>query len=303
MNFQQTKYLASITDLVSPANFREIVDCITFKKLIRFEVLTSEIERFCEVIKKLNLNFSVSEKCFSIPTDKGMDIWASTLTDCSDSDPNAMQLVYLHSDKNVCDHAKFLDKNDEDFNLGLALQYPKCCIDAYCKWQTDNEDVDPITTITNTLPFDGKILFYDFPSPFSRYFGLGLYSHFPCSLTCEETKLIAKKSLDNLQAHFPTIADRLIQLENSLVIFRKDEGICIWGKFAVEENRIKLNKQSFLGQGKLKEVFRTVDEIELTDSSLLLLSKDNLKIEFKTKNCFIGAFTYLTNAQKSYSTK
>lgn len=301
MNLQQTKYLASISDLVSPTSLREIVDCITFKKLIRLEILTSEIERFGEAIKKLNLNFSVSGKYFSIPRDKGMDIWASTLTDCSDGDPNAMQLVYLHSDKDTCDRAKLLDENDDDFNLGLAFQYPKCCIDAYCNWQADNEDIDPITTITNAFSFDGELKFYDFPNPFSRYFGLGLYSHFPCSLTCEETKQIAKKSFDNFQVHFPTVADRLIQLENSFVIFQKDKGICMWEEFSVEGDRIKLNKQSFHGQGKLKEIFKAVDLIELNESSLFMFTKDRHTVEFKTKDCFIGAFTHLANAQKIHS--
>lgn len=301
MNLQQTKYLTSISDLVCPASFREIVDCVSFKKLIRLEILTSEIERFGEAIKNLNLNFSVSGKYFSIPTDKGMDIWASALIDCSDSEPNAIQLVYLHSDKDICNRAKLLDENDDDFNLGLAFQYPKCCIDAYCNWQTDNEDIDPITTITSAFSFDGELRFHNFPNPFSRYFGLGLYSHFPCSLTCEKTRQIAKKSLDNLQIHFPKVADRLIQHENSFVIFKKEKGICIWEEFSVEGNRIKLNNESIHGQGKLKEELKGIDLIELNESSLFIFSKDRHRVEFKTKDCFIGAFGYLANAKKTHS--
>jgi hypothetical protein len=290
MNERQSKHLNQIKESISSVDFREIYDCIELRKLIRQEISLKNVKQLNEFAKKLNLSFSVNNKSFNTPTDKGMDIWASTLTECPDSDPNAMRFVYLHPDQYVCNQAKIFEDNDDDFNLGSALQYPKCCIDAYCKWQTDNEDVDPITTITNAFPFDGRLLFYDFPNPFSRYFGQGLYSHFPCSLTCEETKLIAKKSLNNLQTHFPIIANKLIQLENSLVIFQKDEGICIWEKFTRKENKVILNQQSFHGQGKLKETFIAVEEIELTDSSILFLSKDNHKVEFNAKNCFFGAF-------------
>jgi len=299
MNPIQLYQLNHLAKSISPSSFREIHDCVEFQKLIRQEIILKNIDRLSEAIENLNLNFSVSNQSFKIPIDEGMEFWASSLVDCANNEPNAMRLVYIHPDKNICDKAKLLDEKNDDLNLGLELKYPQCCIDAYCKWQTDNEDIDPITTITNSLPFTGELQFYNFPNPFSRYFGSGLYSHFPCSLTCKETKQIAKQSLDNLQIHFPFVADKLIQQENSFVIFQKEEGVCIWSRFDVNDNRIQLDKNRFQGQGKLKEIFSTVEEIELGENHLLLFSELHNQKIFKTDNCFIGAFNYLANAQKN----
>ena len=292
----QKKYLNTISDFVSLTSTRELLDCIVFEKLIRLEIYLKDIDRFSEAIENLNLNLSISNQSFKVPIDNGMDFWVSTLVDCSDNEPNAMRLVYIHPNKNICDNAKLLDEKNDDFNLGLELKYPPCCIDAYCKWQTDNEDIDPITTITNSLTFTGELQFYNFPNPFIRYFGSGLYSHFPCSLTCKETKQIAKQSSDSLKIYFPSVADKLMQLENSLVIFQKKEGICIWTQFDIDNNKILLDQKSFHGQGRLRRIFSSVDEIELRENNLLLFSETKNQEIFKTENCFVGAFNYSLKA-------
>ncbi len=285
-------------EYLSVLNIRELNDCCNQDKLVRLELYIRDIPSFKKLTLKLNLNFSLSIQSFRISIDKGMDFWASSLQECTDSEPNAMRMVYVHPKKENCDKAKLLDERNDDLNLGIELNYPQCCIDAYCKWQTDNEDIDPITTITNLYPFNGEIQFYDFPNPFSRYFGSGLYSHFPCSLTCKETRRIAKQSLNSLQTHFPFIADKLVQHENSFVIFQKEGGVCIWRNFEVSDSRIQLDKESFQGQGRLKQIFEAVDEIELHENELKLFSQFHNQEIFRTNNCFIEAFDYKANANQ-----
>lgn len=282
---------------LSLSHLRELIDSKFGNKPVRIEFLNKNIDDLKPILAYFGLSYSVSNKCFRITIDSGMDLWSSSLEDCSDSEPDAMRLVYLHPTQSICDKTKLLDEKNDDLHLGLELHYPECCVEAYCKWQTDNEDIDPITTITNAFSFDGALKFYDFPNPFSRYFGLGLYSHFPCSLTCQATKQVAKKSLDNLQTHFLILADKLIQYENSFVIFQKEEGVCIWNRFSIDNNKIQLDKQSFHGQGKLKKILATIEEIELQENHLLIFSKLRDIEIYNTDSCFIGVFNFSANLQ------
>lgn len=151
-------------------------------------------------------------------------------------------------------------------------------------------NIDPITTLTNSFSFTGKLPNFDFPNPFSRYFGAGFYSHFPCSLHCEQTKEIAKHSLEKLRINFPSIAEKLSQFENALVIFHKEKGVCLWNNFDKTKSKIYLDQNNFIGQGELKNVFEQVVDIEISTQELLLFSNSNEVTSFNANNYFIGTF-------------
>lgn len=280
--------------------FRELHDCIEFKKLVRFEIYLKDIPGLIKQIHQLNLSHSVSNTSFQVVVDTNMDDWSSSLINCSDTNINVMRFVYIHPDIEVCWKAKILDSIDDDLGLGLLLNYPKCCVEAYLNWQKNNEDIDPITTLTNSFSFTGQISNFDFPNPFSRYFGAGLYSHFPCSFHCKRTKDIAKNSLEKLQINFPSVADRLSKFENSLVIFNKEKGVCLWTNYDKAKSKIFLDKKNFHGQGELKKVFERIEEIGVTEKELTLTSPFKETTTFKMDNSFIATFN-TTNAQKIHS--
>lgn len=299
-NLTNSKFeiLSSLSEILSLNKFRELYDCIALGRLIRFEILFINIPRISDWTDKLNLSFTISDKCFKIVVDKGMDDWSSSIADCSDNDSNAMRFVYLHSDKEICEAAKQFDANEDDFNLGLLLDYPKCCIESYLNWQKDNEDIDPITTITNSFQFTGQLHNLNFPNPFTRYFGSGLFSHFPCSLNCSETKRKANELFENLQLNFSATANQIFLLENSFVIFHKDKGLCLWSSYNFVKDKIHLNKNSFHGQGELKFIFKEIDEIELSQSELILKSNSTGTSVFKTDGCLIETFVKADNKKK-----
>jgi hypothetical protein len=95
-----------------------------------------------------------------------------------------------------------------------------------------------------------------------------------------------------LLIHFPIVAHGILELENSLVIFQKNKGICLWTKYTAIENNIKVDKNSFHGQGELKTLFETIDEIEFTKSNLILSSLSTKVNDISTENLFLGAFTF-----------
>lgn len=288
--FNVFRRLNGIAKSVSPISFRELYECIASGKLIRQEIFVKELDGFIELIKSLGVSYSISSHCFKVPIDSNLDIWASTLENSLENDDEAVRLVYIHQRQTVCENAKLLDEKNDDLNLGLELQYPRCCIDAYCKWQIENDDIDPITTITNKFPFNGVLFSYDFPNPFGRYFGSGLYSHFPCSLYCQETKSLAEDTFNNLQADFPHAAHKLIQYEDALVIYHKEKGICLWTHFFVEFTTIKLDICSFQGQGDLKHIFAGVEKIQINNKFLHLSCDRKPSMVFQVDDCFMGAF-------------
>ncbi|MBS3913953.1 MAG: DUF483 domain-containing protein [Bacteroidetes bacterium] len=290
--------MSELGEMLSLNRFRELCDCLEFNKLVRMEIFLRDLSKIPEWTKKLNLNFTVSDNSFTLTKDKGMENWSSLLNYCSVEHREAMRLVYFHSDKEFCEIAKNLDTKNDDLNLGLLLNYPKCCIESYLQWQKNKENTDPITSITDSIPFIDQLNNYHFPNPFSRYFGSGLYSHFPCSINCYETKKIAQNSLNNLQVNFPIIADKILHLENSFVIFQQEKGVCLWSNFDSIANKIQLDKYSIHSQGELKSIFEKVNLIEISQAKLKLFSNSEVETIFKTNGCFIGTFINIVNPKK-----
>jgi ppGpp synthetase/RelA/SpoT-type nucleotidyltranferase len=290
----QSKTLSLLAEILPPSlyKFRELNDCINTNKLIRFEIDIKDIDKISDWANKLELAFSIGEKCFKPIPDKSLDNWQSLIQYCDEDEENAKRSVYFHPDLKICEIAKQYDADENALYFGLLLNYPKCCIEAYLKWQNGKEPVDPITIFTDLLPFNGQLNTYNSPNPFSRYFGAGLSSHFPCSISCDGTTRIAQNSLSNLHANFPKIAEDILQLENSFVIFHKERGICLWTNFNSINNIIHLDKQSFQGQRRLKQLFEKIDKIEISQCDLVLFSNLEPVSIFKTNECFIGAFSH-----------
>jgi len=284
------KYLSDLSHQVSSDKFREIFNCVVLGKPIRFEIPAKSISRIARLANKLHLQFATSNMSFRLLNDNGMDNWQNTFEYCDENLSNAMKFVYLHSDSEVCERAKQYEETENDFELGLLLSYPKCCVEGYLKWQHEKKDIDPITTIVDSFQFTGKLNNYNFPNPFSRYFGSGLFSHFPCSLNCTATKIIANESFKMLQLNFPTVAEKILQLENSLIIFHKEMGVGLWNKFESSKHCIYVDKSSFYGQGEFKSIFTTIDEINLTKSELTLFSAKKQTSRIPTNRLLFATF-------------
>lgn len=291
MNSLQFETLKIISDKISLDKFRELHDCITLNKLIRFEIYLKDINKVPDWTNKFSLACSVGNESFQLVKDRGLDNWSSSIQFCSDKESNAMRFVYLHPNAEICDKAKQLNECRNDFDLGLLLGYPKCCVDSYLNWLKVKEDADPITIILDSFQYSEQLVNFDFPNPFSRYFGSGLYSHFPCSLNCTGTGIIANNSFKVLRNNFPETASKLIQMENSLALFSRTMGVTIWNDYRVNEKKIYLNKFSIQSQGKFKSILSTIDEIELTKSKLLLYSSKKKVGDFLAKSSLFATFS------------
>jgi hypothetical protein len=287
------QYLSFLAKSLSPALFRELCECLVLNKPIRLELSLGDITNICNWVDKLVLNFTVSDKSFKLMVDEGMDNWSSSLKYCHDSDPSAMRFVYLHSDKDVCNSAKILDDNDDDYALGHLFGYPDCCIDSYISWQKKTEYIDPITIITTLNMYDKKVNNYHFPNPFSRYFGAGLFSHFPCSLNCTETKKHVAESIEIVKNYSTVVFHMLDHMESALVIFNKNKGLGLWTSFNKDCDTIYLDKNSFHGQGVLKKYLNDIVQLSCINANMKLDLK--LKDRGLRSSCsyFVGSFNHI----------
>lgn len=290
MNSLQFKTLKILSEKISIDKFRELHDCITLNKLIRFEIYLKDIYKISQWVDKLSLAFSVGDESFYVVKDKGLENWSSSIQFCSDNESKAMRFVYLHPEEEICRKAKQLNKCQNDFDFGLLLGYPKCCVDAYLNWLKNKEAIDPITIILESFRYTEQLTHLEFPNPFSRYFGMGLFSHFPCTLNCQETRTIANDSFQSLQNKFPKTAEKILHFEDSLTLFDKTMGIAIWSKYRVNKKRISLNKTSIRGQGKFRSILKNIDEIELNKSELTLFSSNKKTGHISANNILLATF-------------
>lgn len=260
-------------------------------KLVRMEIFENDLPKVSEMANNLGLNVEISDKKYKVVLDENMDSWASSLVQSNIIDTNAMHLVYFHYDKKKCKAAKLYDDKDDDYKLGLILNYPICCVESYLKWQTSNEEIDPISTIIDSNQFNGSIYNFEAPNPFTRYIGSGLISHFPCSIHCAATKKLSQNSLNILHTNYPIIARRILKLEKSLVIFHKRKGFSLWNGFKLAHTEILTDISKFHAEGEFKLFFNSVEKIEIYKKTLVLKSKnDNLITSLEADECFFGAF-------------
>lgn len=292
MTISQKISFKDLSKTLSLSQFRELSDCIVLNKPARFEILTASTSRIKYWAEQLNLNYAIGRDSFQLVVDHGMKNWASATHPCIDADQGAMRFVYFHPDKSVCLVSKNFDEEDDDRRLGQSLNYPICCINAYLKHQMEKEDADPIVTILDDFKFSGLLTTYFSPNPFTRYFGAGLFSHFPCSMDCGETRGIATKAIEALQTNFPKIAAKLLILENSLVIFMKNRGVYLWTDYRESNRTLELSRHSYYGQGEYLRTFRETDQIELSATGLILFSAGKETSHFFPNDFFIGSFRF-----------
>jgi hypothetical protein len=301
MNIQlsnnQIEALSVLSDTLPLNKFRELHDCVTLNRVIRFEIFLRDIHRISKWTDKLELNYSVSNNSYNFVQDNGMENWSSTVTPCSDNDPLAMRFVYFNFDKKKCEQAKRFDENEDDFNLGLLLKYPKCCVESYMNWQATGKKPDPISILTDSFKLGGQLQSFNLPNPFTRYINFGLHSHFPCSCHCEETKSNSYASLRVMTLNFPEIAKKFIASEKSLVLFSDGRGVCLWNNFRFSKNHIYIDSVHLKGKGQLLNTFNLIDEIELTPVNLILYSNFTRIDHISTDKLFLGSFNWNTDEE------
>lgn len=271
---------------------RELCDCVLLGRLIRIAVPLRDIGRLPDVTSRLNISYHVGRESFQLRTDPGMRHWSSTATACSDAQRHAIRFVYLHEQGEVCRVAEATDAANDDRTLGHLLGYPPCCVDAFDEWSENGVGIDPIgATLHMSGPGD-RVMVYDGPSPFSRYFSGGLISHFPCSLTCARTRALAAASLNSFRTAFPSLEASLMELEACFTLFQAHRGVGAWRRFKYVDDRVIVDPISFLGSGRLVNQVRDITEIRVDSLHIRLLVAHAVVGTLAREGGFVGSSSW-----------
>lgn len=153
-----------------------------------------QVMEFCEV-NKMHILFSdfkvlLADK-YRGYSDKGYRV--------SLDNPNeGMVFAYISKDKNKAEKAKYFEDVGDQYNLGLTLGYPLCCVEFFVKnfpevSQKENDFTEKSVenSVGSSYPFVNNFLM--------REQDTSLLFHFPCSLNCQESEQIANQHLEILR--------------------------------------------------------------------------------------------------------
>ncbi len=101
-------------------------------------------------------------------------------------DREGMHFCYLSQDEQKAWLASYYELIQNDYELGVLLGYPKCCVEFFCKRFSENNpnlQLKPANAFTNLT---------------KRKQDMVILSHFPCHSECSESIALGRKWLDIL---------------------------------------------------------------------------------------------------------
>lgn len=150
------------------------------------------------VLLNENLEISVGASCQMIPGNLG---FTDHQTAGDTADRADFVRLYVSKQRSSSDRAKDADELAMDQDLGRELGYPICCVRAVERWGSVPGILDSLTRYSEGGLYDPLAW------PAAHLFDGGLVAHFPCSMRCQHTHLLARnrlKILDEIDSRFQT---------------------------------------------------------------------------------------------------
>ena len=235
------------------------------KPCARILVFEDELEKAAEFLKNNNLNFSVSD--FKVLKQNVQSEFYSdkSIKIPKDDSSKGHFFVYLSKDKNKAEQARISEKNNNHFELGLILGYPKCC----CEFFAENFDEKHTDLTLDSLKNSNGFEFPFYNNIAARHFDISLLSHFPHSFHCKPSIEIAKNNLKIVYKYSKELAEMFSGVLKSAVIYTMDEGIFLLRRHERNNNEIIYG-----------------DVVSTTKSKLYFLISSNNKLKIIDKNNF-----------------
>jgi hypothetical protein len=161
-----------------------------------------KVEIFCKQNKLIMIKseFKVKPVEQSIYSNKGIK--------SSINDKEGMYFVYISKDELLAYRTAYFEIKSDHFNLGRILGYPECCsrfFENQFPVQSKSDNNYEIPVLNNSS--QGKYHFFN--NIFIRD-KFCLLSHFPCSLSCEQSMKIAKNNLKMIKGNHPELAKVIV---------------------------------------------------------------------------------------------
>ena len=181
--------------------------------------------------------------------------------------------VYLSKNKETAEKAKLMEEQNNLFELGLLLGYPKCC----CEFFEKNFDEKNTDLTLKTLENSNGYEFPFYANIAARHFDVALLSHFPHSFECKPSIEIAKNNLKIISKHSKQLAVMFSGVLQGVVVYTMDEGIFLLRKYEKIGNEIIYGDVLTTAKSKLYYLLSSNKKLRIIDKNNFVVSDTNIK--------------------------
>ena len=183
-----------------------------------------------------------------------------------DSRQKGYFFVYFSKSKETAEKARLMEEQNNHFELGLLLGYPKCCCGFFEKNFNEKSTDLTLKALENSDGYE----FQFYSNIAARHFDVTLLSHFPHSFQCEESVQIAKNNLKIMQKHSKQAAVMFSGILQGVVVYTMEEGVFLLRKYG------KIGGEIIYG-----------DVLTTAKSKLYFLLNSNKRLGIVDKNSFV----------------
>jgi hypothetical protein len=242
------------------------------KPCTRLSIDSKKLNILKKFLKNNNLYFEISDFKIKSVKDKNKKGFSNVGIRCNSK--YGKSYVYISKNQIISKKAKYYESICDDTNFAKLLGYPKCCINFYKKnlnlAKTKQLDFILFSLKNKQSKTKKTIEKFPFYNNYSlRYFGITLINHFPCSPTCKNSIIIAKKNLLFLKKYYPKLAKQFIKELKSTVIYTEKQGIFYSTDFKILKNIIKINSFTATKNNKLFNLLKNNQEIKIINNKKL----------------------------------
>ncbi|MBI2652585.1 hypothetical protein HYX00_03920 [Candidatus Woesearchaeota archaeon] len=181
--------------------------------------------------------------------------------------------VYLSKNKEIAEKAKLVEENNNHYEFGLLLGYPRCCCEFFQKNFNENNADLTLKILENSngyeFPFYNNIA--------ARHFDVSLLSHFPHSFECKPSIEIAKTNLKIIQKHSKQLAVMFSGILQGVIVYTTEEGIFLLRKYEKIGNEIIYGDILTTAKSKLYFLLSSNKELKIIDKNSFVVSDVNIK--------------------------
>jgi hypothetical protein len=179
------------------------------KDVVRQGFFEEELEKVSKFCKQNNLVL-IKSKFKVLPSDFNKTFSNKGMKVKSDDPRFGFIFVYISKDELLAQKCAYFEIMNDHFNMGLTLNYPKCCSYFFARnfdvrSKLDNDYEIPV------LQNSEKKEYPYFTNIFVREKDYCLINHFPCKLDCEKSIEIGKRNLNILKNNNQKLADEFKQ--------------------------------------------------------------------------------------------
>ena len=282
-----------ITDLfdagLSPSVVREIIELKHGKRVSRLFLDDEQLLKASTVFDKAKLKYFLSPGKIIFNQDSGKGGFSNSGSSfVPDSTPIGSFMVHVGTDETEDYEARQCDLSGNDLEFGRFLGIPECCIGSFLKNLHQAQEIQNDYTLFCCESTTEKPCGWCNPCP--QYFGYGLVSYFPCSLTCDPTSLKARETFNLLDSLDSQLAATFLNFQMKSYLYTEFDGVYGFEGFMYDGQQATYDPKNIIRTGKslVGDLIKKSNRISINDpQDLTFFADDEMQIRMKSQNVYL----------------